>query len=433
MLKSTPGACETRRPAPLVLGTLALCVLTARAAGAQMSHAHEESPKPVRPADSVRGPAAPFSSYPTPHIDASGRLWLAFLEGDFVQVTSSPDRGKTFERAVRVNAQPEKIDANGENRPKLATAPGGKVYVTWTQKGAVRMTGAIRFARSTDGGRTYSAPVTLNDDGLVTGHRFDALGVGPNGEVVVAWIDKRDREKALKRGEKYTGAGLYFAVSQDGGRTFGANRKVKDGVCECCRLALGFDPAGVPVLVWRDILPGGIRDHSLARLDPAGVSVTRATLDDWKIEACPHHGPSISIGADGTHHLAWFTGDGRKGGGVFYARSSDLGRTFAEPLRFGDAEAASHPSVLSLGSSVFVVWKHAVDGAAVMSAASHDGGKTWSKPRLAAQTRHGSDHPLLASDGREVLLSWFTADEGYRLVSLSAQPVATVPERPFQR
>lgn len=414
------------------LAALALCALATRPAGAQMSHHGVESPKPTRALDTVRGPVAPFSAYPTPHIDASGRLWLAFVEQDFVYVTSSLDKGKSFERAVRVNAQPEKIDANGENRPKVATTGDGTVLVTWTQRLAKAHTGAIRFSRSTDGGRRFAAPTTLNDDGLVTGHRFDALGVSPAGDVVVAWIDKRDRERALALKQPYAGAGLYFAVSKDGGRTFGSNQKLKDGVCECCRVAIAFDAQGVPVLFWRDILPGGIRDHSLARLLPAGGAVTRATFDDWKIEACPHHGPSLSIASNGTHHLAWFTGDGRKGGGVFYARSSDVGRTFSEPVRFADAELGGHPSVLSLGSSVFLVWKQSVDGTALMAAASHDGGKTWSAPRVLAQTRHGSDHPLLVSDGRDALVSWFSADEGYRLLSLSAK-LAAGPERRTSR
>jgi hypothetical protein len=413
-----------------LLATLALCAYSARAAQGQSSHDAHEAPKPTRPPAAVRGPQAPFSSYPTPHLDARGRLWLAFVEGEFVYVASSADRGKTFEPAVRVNALPERIDANGENRPKIAATRDGTLLVSWTQRLAKPHAGLIRFSRSTDRGRSFSAPVTLNDDGLVTGHRFDALGVGPTGDVVVAWIDKRDRERALKQGRKYAGAGLYYTVSRDGGASFAANRKVKDGVCECCRLALGFDSQGVPVLLWRDILPGGVRDHSLVRLTPTVGAPTRATFDDWKIEACPHHGPALSIAADGTQSLAWFTGDGRNGGGVFYARSSDAGKSFSKPIRFADAELGSHPTVLSLGSDVYLAWKQSGSGTSVMLAASQDGGASWSDPRVLARTKHGSDHPLLVSDRREVLLSWFSADEGYRLIPTSEPAVSAREQRP---
>jgi hypothetical protein len=382
--------------------------------------------KTPRPPAAVQGPAGPSSSVPTPVLDASGRLWVAFVEGDGVYVTSSTDRGASFARAVRVTPSPEKVDANGEARPKLAIGADSQVLVTWTQQLAKPYTGNIRFSRSVDGGRSFSAPVTLNDDGVVTGHRFDALVVGPRGEVVVAWVDKRDREKALAAGQAYQGAAIYYAVSRDGGRTFGANRKLKDSACECCRLALAFDAQGFAALVWRDILPGGVRDHSLARLSLGGdeVQPARATFDDWKISACPHHGPALAVGGDGSYHLAWFSGDGRRGGGVFYARSGSQGRSFGEPRRFGNPESAGHPSVLALGSRVLLAWKEFRDGVGtvVVTSSSEDGGARWSEPRLVATTRHESDHPFLLSDGKEAYVSWFSSDEGYRL--LPAAPAA---------
>lgn len=383
---------------------------------AEHSAAHK---KPARPPAAVQGPAGPSSSAPTPVLDTNGRLWVAFVEGDAVYVASSKDRGVSFDRAVRVTPTPEKIDANGEARPKLAVGAGGQLLVTWTQQLAQPYSGNIRFSRSTDG-QSFSAPVTLNDDAVVTGHRFDALGVGPRGEIVVAWVDKRDREKALQRGQEYQGAAIYYAISQDGGRTFGANRKVKDYACECCRLALAFDSQGFAALVWRDILPGGVRDHSLARLSAAASEVmpARATFDDWKISACPHHGPALAVGGDGSYHLAWFTGDGHRGGGVFYARSSNQGRSFGEPRRFGDPESAGHPSVLALGNRVLLAWKEFKDGVGtvLMTSSSEDAGGSWSEPRLAATTRHESDHPFLLSDGKEAYVSWFSSDEGYRLL-----------------
>ena len=61
------------------------------------------------------------------------------------------------------------------------------------------------------------------------------------------------------------------------------------------------------------------RAERLEELKPGAVA--RASFDDWQINACPHHGPSLSVGPDGVRHLAWYTGDGKAGGGVFYARA----------------------------------------------------------------------------------------------------------------
>jgi hypothetical protein len=210
-----------------------------------------------------------------------GALWLVWVAGPYLHVGSSRDRGRTFSPPVRVNPDPESIDANGEARPKIAAGPRGQIYVSYTRKGDRPFTGDIRFSRRlADGG--FAAPITVNDDGLATGHRFDTLAVSPNGDVYLVWIDKRDLERAKERAQPYAGAALYQAVSTDGGNSFSANRKIKDGICECCRLALAWG-GETPVLFWRDILEGGIRDHALARLD-ASKAAARATRHGRRLE-----------------------------------------------------------------------------------------------------------------------------------------------------
>jgi hypothetical protein len=361
------------------------------------------------------GPRGATSSVPTAAFAADGTLWLTWVDDARVHVSSSKDLGQTFSPPAAISPVGEAIDANGEARPKIAVGPRDEVYVSYTRKGEHPFTGDIRFSRRLPGGG-FAEPVTVNDDGLATGHRFDTLAVAPNGEVRLVWIDKRDRDAAKEKGEAYDGAALYQAVSTDGGRTFSPNSKIKDGICECCRLAVAWDGA-TPLLLWRDILDGGIRDHSIARLDAAGpAAVRRATDDAWRIDGCPHHGPSLAIGAGGTWHLAWFTGEGKRRAGIFYRRSSDQGRSFSEPMRLGSA-GAGRPSLLAAGRTVRLVWKEPLaDGAVIRAMHSDDDGLTWSEPREQARTSGNSDHPLLVVRGTEGFLSWFTAREGYRLV-----------------
>ncbi len=376
----------------------------------------------------IHGPEAPFSSFPTPAFDATGRLWLAFVEGDSIYVTSSDDGGRTFALAVPVNRGAEKIDANGEGRPKIAVTKNGTLLVTWTEKLEKPYSGLIRFSRSTDAGRSFAPPVTLNDDGLETGHRFDALAVAPSGAILVAWIDKRDLERARSEGKPYAGAAVYVAVSRDEGRTFEPNRKVKDNVCECCRLSFAFDENGEASLLFRDIVDGGIRDHVLAKGvgESEPPAIHRVSFDEWKIDACPHHGPALFIDSLGRYHAAWFTAGERSGTGSRYARSIDGGRTFTSPVALGDGERATHPFVFGIGSSIYLVWME-VDGreSVVRMEASVDGGASWSAPATLARGGPGADHPLLASDGKEVFLSWFGKETGYVLLPLSALRLAS--------
>lgn len=372
----------------------------------------------------MTGPRATSSLTPTAAFDRDGRLWLAWVEGAHILVSHSADQGLTFAPAVRVTGDAETIDANSESRPKLAFNEAGDVLLSWTRSGRAPFTGDIRFSRSADGGQTFTAPVTINDDGMETGHRFDALHVSPAGQIYLAWIDKRDGDRAVAAGQAYAGAALYYAVSADGGRTFQPNRKIKDHVCECCRLAIDFDHGGSPVMVWRDVIDGTTRDHGILRFeDPVTHGVPRrATADGWKIDACPHHGPSLSIASDGTYHMTWFTGEGPDGAGAFYARSTDQGDTFSPPLRIGARDTQGHAVVLSRGSRVVVAWKVLVPPAsvAIQVMQSDDAGLTWGAPVEVARTEARSDHPFLLARGSDVLLSWFTSAEGYRLLPIPA-------------
>ena len=356
-------------------------------------------------------------SVPTAAFAPDGRLWAVWVDPSGVYAGSSRDLGRTFAPPVRVSSDGESIDANGEARPKLALGPRGEVYVSYTRKGQSPFTGDIRFARRLPDGR-FSTPITVNDDGLLTGHRFDTLAVSPKGAVHLAWIDKRDLEHAKEKGLPYEGAALYEAVSTDGGRSFGANRKIKEGICECCRLAFAWD-GETPVLLWRDILAGGVRDHSIARLEEGRQPVIeRATDDGWRIDGCPHHGPALAVGRDGTWHMAWFTGEGKRGGGLFYQRSADGGRSFSEPMQLASGHA-SHPAVLAIGTTVWLAWKDTDgDTTVVRTLHSDDGGAHWSAPRVAARTRGASDHPLLVARREAAFLSWLASDEGYRLIEL---------------
>lgn len=375
---------------------------------------------PMPAADPAKMWAASLAKQPlaaTATFDADGRLWLAKVANRHVYVSFSDDKGKTFSAAVAVNPEPEHIAADGENRPKIMVA-GKIIYVSYTQALEQPMSGNIRFSRSLDGGKTFSVPITVNDNWEIISHRFEAMGINDKGQVYLAWLDKRDLSAAQKKGEKYAGAAVYYAVSDDGGASFRPNIKIADHSCECCRTVMAMDTDGFPVIMWRHVYDTNIRDHALVKLDGRN-SPQRVSHDNWDIAACPHHGPAISIATDGVYHITWFT-NAKQRHGLFYAYSSDRGKRFSTPLNFGNFEAqAAHPHVLSLGAEVYLAWKE-FDGESSVTLAmrSTDGGKTWATPRKIAATGDISDNPLLINDGSKVYLSWNTLKEGYRLLEI---------------
>lgn len=124
--------------------------------------------------------------------DERGTPWLAQVQDGHVLVSHSGDQGKSFSKPVKVNAQPEFISASGETRPKIVLANNGNIYISWTQSLETPYAGNIRFSRSLDGGKSFSAPITVNDNLDAITHRFEAMGINSRGQIYLAWLDKRD-------------------------------------------------------------------------------------------------------------------------------------------------------------------------------------------------------------------------------------------------
>jgi len=353
--------------------------------------------------------------------DSKGRLWITGKEtvdgGAYVTLQVSENLGKTWSVPKRVQQTPEPLAADGEARPKLAFGTRDEIYITYTKPLSKPYTGDVRFVRSTDGGKTFSEPVTVHANRDVITHRFDSISVDKGGRIYVTWIDKRDMEAANARGEKYAGAAVYYAVSDDAGKSFRGDYKIADHSCECCRIALAPSPQGGTIALWRHVFNGDTRDHALAELhaDGKAPAVQRATFDEWKINACPHHGPSVAFTPDGRRHQVWF--NVKQGeGGVFYASAGPDG-TLGQPQRLG-SEQAAHADLATEGNRVAIAWKQ-FDGksTAVMMRLSDDGGRTWREAEV-ARTKGSSDQPRVTAGKPGIVLVWRTQGEGVQTVLL---------------
>jgi hypothetical protein len=313
------------------------------------------------------------------------------------------------------------LDNGPDARPKIAVGPDQRLVVTFATRDD-KYNGHAFITQSTDGGKSFSPPAPIAADS--PSQRFETAAIDADGQAFVAWIDKSNAVGAKNADKPYAGAAL--AYGWDGGSvaTLSNGKIAQDNTCECCRIAVTFAKPGTPVVLFRNIFPGGIRDHAVltfkAPMQPGPVE--RVSDDDAKIDACPHHGPSLSIGADGSYHVTWFA-LGNKLKGLYYARSTDAGKSFSTPMPLGDGEKqVSRPYVLAAGDTVYLAYK-AFDGqrTTIEVTISADQGKTWSKPSTAAETVEDSDHPLLIGDGARAYLSWFTRREGYRLLPLAPQ------------
>ncbi len=354
------------------------------------------------------GRSSGASLYATSGFGPDGRLWRVTPEARTVTVAYSDDEGASFSTPVSLSAEAQSPRAAPDDRPSIAVDKQGRVHVTYYAAGPAGW--VLYYSFSGDGGRSFSPPQALTGARSAVRHHQDILAASPAGPVYLFGYTERGA----------AGASLLYTTADQPEAMHLPDRPIQEGMCECCRIAVDFDPAGRPVLFTRMIYPGSVRDHGLIAMGPGGNwQASRVTQDDWELQACPEHGPALAIAQDGRYHITWFT-QGRARKGLFYAHSDDGGRGFSAPVAYGDNKAlAGHGNVLAVGERVVLVWKE-FDGhtSRVMVRQSRDRGQTWSAPTELASSPGASDHPFLLGKGGRVFLSWNLSDRPYRLIPI---------------
>jgi hypothetical protein len=304
------------------------------------------------------------ATFPTiAHDPAAGISYAAFVEdaGDnaHVRLARVASDGRLVE-TVQVTTVAGDAAPHEQAPPQVAIGPAGEVYVVWQNNthwpGRRFPTSDLRFARSTDGGRSFSQPFTVNDDagGPPAGHTFQDMIVAPDGTILVSWIDSRVRAVAGAASAMHdahggvphsSGGGTHMmrdglpgpeiriARSTDGGVSFSVSRVVAADACPCCRTAMAAGADGSIYVAWR-ANDDNVRDVVVARSTDGGLSYgapVRVHADGWRIDGCPHAGPALAVDAAGTVHVAWYTGR-EDAPGLFYATSRDGAASFTSPL-----------------------------------------------------------------------------------------------------
>ena len=366
-------------------------------------------------------PSVHTGSAPSAYFAKDRRLWVAFVDQGHVYVSISEDLGKTFSRAVKVNKTSEKIYSKGENRAKILVDDEHRVFVSWTKKTDGFYTGEIRFSRSLDAGLSFSEPITVHENLGVMGHRFDSLNINSQGVVSIAWLDKRDKFKAKENGEQYKGISLYYAWSEDHGNSFHKEIKLADHTCECCRIASVTDQKDNLHLLWRHIFDDNIRDHALISINDRQqiTGFTRASVDNWKTDACPHHGPAITTGDNDHLYYSWFS-QGTNHSGIMFGGYNQQQKKSLDTVIVDGSAQASHPQILMHDQVLIHVWKR-FDGdkTHINIRQSRDDGKHWTEVRSLASTQGASDHPALLHTDEHAYLAWQTKDEGLQLIKIN--------------
>ncbi len=340
----------------LLLGLTAVLFLTIAA-----TQAAPLPDAPWNPNVKVNDDAIGVSDQWTPALAASKTtgdvyaIWADDRNGDQdIYFARSTDSGFTWGMVSRVNH-----DSGGawQSMPDIALNATGALHTVWVDS---RDGGNnIYYARSLDGGQTWSAEIRVNDV-LTSSASSPAIAVLTD-TVCIVWSDYRN---------SYLKQDLYIDCSTNGGVTWGSDARVNN--------------------------------------DAAGVY--------------NHYNPDIvvgpgDIGAAYKAHVVWYDyRNGTTNADIYYGYFSAAAGWVNRKLN-DDATAMAqfNPSIAIAGQNLYVVWEdRRNDGVDIFSSTSSDGGQNWSANQQVNMAVGDADSPEVTVTGQGTAWStWrvYTAGE----------------------
>jgi len=330
--------------------------------------------------------------------------WADQTRQDIFFQLYEPDGKTRFEVPVNVSGNPGTF--SWLPRMIISSGAASEVYILWQEivfSGGSHG-GEILFARSTDGGKTFSNPVNLSNSiagdgkGRLTRRYWHNgsldLAMDPRGDLYAAWTE-------------YEG-NLWFSRSTNVGSSFSEPLRISGGrdANPARGPALAAAAGGTVYLAWT-VGEDKAADIRLAMSGDHGQSFGAPRI---AIESDGHSdAPKIAVDGEGTIHLVY----GESPTGPFksyhirYTRSKDGARTFEEPREVSGPHAKQFESVgfpaLSLDgeNNIYMIWdlfpRRGKYPRGLGFTYSSDGGRTFASPSVIP----GSADPALGINGSQ--------------------------------
>lgn len=307
--------------------------------------------------------------------------------GDDVQFDGSgswdPDGELVFGGSTRVND----VVKESQTTPSISVDRLGNIHVVWIDsRNVLTHRTDTYYSKSTDGGRSFQANVRVNDDIEYTSQIFPAVAVSDDLDVNVIWLDSRDSVSGIPEGS------VYFAESTDYGQSFSYDVKVNDDIGDVhhhqSRLAFGSLGNSAIFAAWSDrrYVGSGTEDVYFSKSLNDGFSFesdVRVT-DDMAVNR--QTDASMAVDKWGNIYLVFVDNRNwdQKGSDIYFSKSTDQGKSFESDVRVNDDTGyvnQTHASIaVDNNGNINVVWgdfRNQGPGMDIFFARSTDGGKTF--------------------------------------------------------
>ncbi|MGA1820969.1 MAG: Ig-like domain-containing protein [Thermoplasmatota archaeon] len=199
------------------------------------------------------------NDHPSVAVDGDKNLYCAWLDGRdggfHIRMSRSTSGGTSWQASWKVPVTTGEV-----SEPYLRVSQTGTIGLVWVEE-RQRVDGGqfqrdIMFARSTDGGMSFSAPVRINDDDTDETQMSPRLAVSGSGLFAVVWVDYRNGEFISGRNSD-----IYMSYSRDGGMSFSENIKMSPDPGENKQINpdLAFSKGGDLLIAWEEELIDGWR------------------------------------------------------------------------------------------------------------------------------------------------------------------------------
>lgn len=359
--------------------------------------------------DSLASPTAPGAAEPNLAVAPDGRVYMTWLEpvatgGHALRFSAL--RGTTWSAPQTIRAGTD-FFVNWADFPSIQVLDGGRLVAHWLQRtGSGTYAYGVRISQSSDGGKSWSAPITPHRDSADVEHGFVAMW-REGTKVGTVWLDAR-KNTGGHDAHAASNEMMLMSTMVDAQERLDAEVQLDGRTCDCCQNSAAMTSNG-PVVAYRDRSPDEIRDiYVTRRVGGRWTPGVAVHADGWKVDFCPVNGPAV-VASGPRVALAWFTA-ANDSPQVKVAFSDDAGATFAAPTRIDGGVPAGRVDVALLSDGgALVTWieRGGGDTAAVkVRRVSRDGRP--GAPTTVAQSSaaRASGFPRMAVTGNDVVFAW---------------------------
>jgi len=314
-----------------------------------------------------------------------------------------------FSKAITV-APSKGMQAHHESMAKVAMNSEGILYAVFRieDKNPIRrFAGSIYYSISEDQGNNWSEKIKLVEEEGAVSQSFYDVELLPDGELGLCWLDSRKLEKDKD------GSTLYFAKSSSS-QGFIDEKPIAGSTCQCCRTDIFVGTNNTINVAFRNITEGSIRDmYRTASKDNGETFSSPVPMgkDNWKIDGCPHTGPSF---ANNSKELAvtWFTG-ADSGRGIFFKKLNGEITLYEDKTLI--TSVGRHPQMKALpNGDYYIVYEdfYKVENQTYNNIVFHtiksDGTET---KKVLSSYNTKNDHAIISKINKnELLIAWTNID-----------------------